>query len=1066
MALLTRFSTVFVLIFSAVVALGQVPNIMSPVNPLLRPFYHGVASGDPHTDRVVLHTRVTPDTGFAGEIDVHWVIATDLNFTDVVNFGKVKTSEDWDYTVKIDACGLQPGTVYFYMFHAFGQNSIVGRTKTAPSGNNTEARFAVASCSHYEAGYFHGYEDMAARNDFDAVIHLGDYIYEYGANSSLQGVSSRVHVPSNEITKLADYRMRYSHHRIDPSLMRAHQLYPFIVTWDDHESANNSWATGADGHNVGSQGPWNDRLTASVRAYDEWMPIMRDDPTDTARIWRTIEYGDLLDLLVIDSRIYGRDEQDLLQTFNSNRSMLGQAQFDWLVEELKDTSSTWKLMANQVMFAPLGIAGLGVNADQWDGYRYERDRLIDSIKSNNVENFVVLTGDIHTSFGNEIPDPQGSSVGTEFIVTSLTTTGSPINIAINLIQTFNPHIKYLDFVGKGYVALDVNQTRTQGDWVYMSTITNPTYTSSVAASYEVAEGNTALIQASGPLPVKNPIPAPGVSVNPALPYASYDDSLTLIGYEGATFKYGFKNTPFSCQSHSAMLLYTNVNGTIGIPGDSCISYDINPGHSGQDTIVYMVCYNGTDACDTARLLIDVFPGVFPDTVYASTPAGTGLIVCRAPDNLNGPISSSSTLIAPASGTAVFSSDTCLDYTPSISAGFDTLVQVYCDNSAPQRCDTVVYILSVLPVVNSDTNFFSSLNIASYQGCIGSDELGGPIAYSAVLTYGGSIGTLSLNSDTCFTYQPDSGAYGLDTFGIVLCDSQQLQICDTFIFIGSIFPEVFTDTIRIDAASGDSVLVCLPGSDLPNTGGGIQVLNSPLNGSWTSSNDSCFWFLPDSNFAGTQTLQVVLCASAPIAICDTFIVQLNLLPLITVDTVEIFLPWDSLYSGCFTFNELSGPAVSWNVVGYSGPASVSIFNQRCLNYRPQNGFSGLDPVVFVNCSQRNPDICDTVVVLFNIGAPVGIESPADFQGRSFIVFGGYPNPFKERFFLQYYVERGQDIEVRIYDQQGRTVYQKSIQHSAPGLQYARLEAGSLASGTYMLELRSGEEAYRRRIQRID
>ncbi|MEZ4979026.1 MAG: alkaline phosphatase D family protein [Chitinophagales bacterium] len=221
---------------------------------------------------------------------------------------------------------LARGTYYYYAFRALGQNSIIGRTKTAPATGGTEARFGVVSCSSYEHGYFNAYESLSKRNDLDAIIHLGDYIYEYasgGFSSSVVTGTWCVYQPTNEIITLSDYRIRHSHYKLDDQLQMLHQIHPFITTWDDHETANDSYKDGAQNHDPATEGPWIDRKVSGTQAYKEYMPIRNPDPANDLKIWRKLRYGNLLDLIVLDSRLWARDLQNLSQTNNSNHLLLG-----------------------------------------------------------------------------------------------------------------------------------------------------------------------------------------------------------------------------------------------------------------------------------------------------------------------------------------------------------------------------------------------------------------------------------------------------------------------------------------------------------------------------------------------------------------------------------------------------------------------------------------------------------------------------------------------------------------------------------------------------------------------
>ena len=258
----------FLVTFSAVSQKER--NILKTIHA---PFYHGVASGDPLHDRVIIWTRVTPDEINNDSIRVNWRIATDTMIFDVVNSGYFYTKQERDYTVKVDVTGLNPSTCYYYDFEVDGKFSVPGRAITADLGDNENVRFAVVSCSNYEYGYFNVYSALAERNDVNAVLHLGDYIYEYATGGYSANIANRSHEPAHEIVTLDDYRLRYSHYHLDTDLQRIHQQYPFICVWDDHESANDSWLDGAENHDPATQGNWIDRKNNAKKAYFEWLPI-------------------------------------------------------------------------------------------------------------------------------------------------------------------------------------------------------------------------------------------------------------------------------------------------------------------------------------------------------------------------------------------------------------------------------------------------------------------------------------------------------------------------------------------------------------------------------------------------------------------------------------------------------------------------------------------------------------------------------------------------------------------------------------------------------------------------
>ncbi len=467
-------------------------------NGTLAPFYHGVASGDPLSDAVIIWTRVTTDSI---SVDVDWRVATDTGMVNIVSSGTVTTDTSKDHTVKVDVTGLQADQFYYYEFTAYNTNSVRGRTRTAPLGNIDSLRFAVVSCSGYPFGYFNAYERITERNDINAVLHLGDYLYESGNSSATP--ADRLVEPTTEIISLEDYRMRHSHYKLDAALMRVHQQYPFICIWDDHETANDSWYGGAQNHTDSTEGNWFSRKARGIQAYYEWMPLRMPDPTDPERIYRKFSYGDLVDLYMLDTRLEGREEQNGTLDTSSNRTILGQQQFDWLVNGLKNSTAQWNLIGQQVVMAPVNTNITGApnypNGDQWDGYRGERKKLFDSISVNNITNTVVMTGDVHCAWANDLPtDTYNSttgagSAGVEFVATSVT---SPLpqnisslgQLAENFIKAANNHVKYINVRNKGYYILDVNKIRTQADYYVVDRIDSPSVVQNHDASWFTLDG--------------------------------------------------------------------------------------------------------------------------------------------------------------------------------------------------------------------------------------------------------------------------------------------------------------------------------------------------------------------------------------------------------------------------------------------------------------------------------------------------------------------------------------------------------------------------------------------------
>jgi alkaline phosphatase D len=439
----------------------------SSISPLacVDHFYHGVASGDPLTDAVIIWTRITPDD-FSAPVVVSYKVALDTGMVNVVSQGSVMTDASKDFTVKVDVTGLESDVYYYYEFSGLGSKSIRGRTKTAPTGAVNDLRFAVVSCANLEAGYFNVYKAINERNDFEAVLMLGDYIYEYEEGGYAQNTNiDRVFDPTYETINLADYRLRYSVYHMDRSLQQLHQNFPWICVWDDHESANDAYKDGAQNHSTG-EGLWSDRKLDAQKAYFEWLPI-RPKAANNYEIFREFQYGDLLDLFMVDTRLNGREEQGV-NVNDPNRTMLGTNQYQWLTDELSASNAQWKVLGNQVIMAPITLFGNPINNDAWDGYPAERDNVLNFVRDNGIENFTVITGDIHTSWAFDL-NLNSSHVGVEFVTPSVTSPGIPLNVG-GLLTFENPHIKFVELTKHGFIMLDLNQQRVQADWFFITTI--------------------------------------------------------------------------------------------------------------------------------------------------------------------------------------------------------------------------------------------------------------------------------------------------------------------------------------------------------------------------------------------------------------------------------------------------------------------------------------------------------------------------------------------------------------------------------------------------------------------
>jgi alkaline phosphatase D len=335
-------------------------------------FGHGVASGDPLVDAVIIWTRVTPDelADADAEAEVGYVVATDAAMTDVVASGTVYTDASRDYTVKVDVTGLSAGTGYYYQFAGKdGETSTIGQTKTLPEGSVDSVKLAVCSCSNFPAGLFNVYREIA-NSDADAVIHLGDYLYEYGSNEyPTEDAEGRQPEPTAEITTLAQYRQRYAQYHVDANLQAAHAAKPFICVWDDHELANDTYIDGAENHDETTEGSFSERRDAAEQAYHEWLPIRTG--SDNAHIYRAFDFGDLVRLHMLDTRILARSKQldyadyvtstgldttaFMTDMSDTSRTLLGDEQTAWFGNSLATSGATWDVLGQQVLMGRMYI---------------------------------------------------------------------------------------------------------------------------------------------------------------------------------------------------------------------------------------------------------------------------------------------------------------------------------------------------------------------------------------------------------------------------------------------------------------------------------------------------------------------------------------------------------------------------------------------------------------------------------------------------------------------------------------------------------------------------------------
>ncbi len=455
-------------------------------------FKHGVASGDPLADRVILWTRVTPPAGTTS-VAVTVKVYREPTLTTLVGSQSFSTDAARDYTVKIDFDGLSAGTSYYYQFESGSTKSAVGRTRTLPAAGVERLRFGVVACSQYSNGFFNAYDALAKRIDIDAILHLGDYIYE----AEYTPISvERAHTPKKEIISLADYRERHAQYKTDPDLMELHRQTPFITIWDDHESTDNSYRDSARNHTEGTppagEGVWSERKGFAQRAYFEWLPIREQAAGNFDLIYRQFVFGDLVDLLMLDTRLQ-RDVAPAdfppacdASLTDVSRQMLGMTQEDWFTRKLRASTARWRVVGSSVMFGQWKVAGAAnaacggqyINADQWDGYQAARDRIFAVLSGAGgmpaVTNNVFLAGDIHSFWALDLTeDPNNPAMydpvsgrgvrGVEFVCNSVTSDFPTPGDSGAAFITANPAIRFIQTAQRGYLLLDITRTAVTGE---------------------------------------------------------------------------------------------------------------------------------------------------------------------------------------------------------------------------------------------------------------------------------------------------------------------------------------------------------------------------------------------------------------------------------------------------------------------------------------------------------------------------------------------------------------------------------------------------------------------------
>ncbi|HAS6794612.1 alkaline phosphatase [Vibrio parahaemolyticus] len=451
-------------------------------------FEHGVASGDPTQTQVIIWTRVTTAASY---VDVSWQVASDIEFLNVVQSGVFTTDTGRDFTVKVDVQNLNANSQYYYRFMVGEMMSEVGQTQTLPEDGVEKASMAVVSCANYPAGYFHVYHEILNQHEqspFDVVLHLGDYIYEYGTGGyASEDAAALGREPSKgkECITLDDYRKRYAQYRQDADLQALHAKLPMIAVWDDHELANDTWKNGAENHQD-DEGSFIDRRAAAAAAWTEWLPV-RENTFSNMLIYRQFSFGNLVNLMMLDTRLVGRDKPLdyfslsaptmeaigglVAQSRSADRELLGTEQLAWLMNEFNTHDAKWNVLGQQVLMSRMelpssvmtamfqlftsteekkteallavntAITGyladpsadpisLPYNLDAWDGYYVEREKVYQLAKASSG-NFVCLAGDTHNAWASELKDVSNNPIGVEFATSSVSSPGLEEYLALD-----------------------------------------------------------------------------------------------------------------------------------------------------------------------------------------------------------------------------------------------------------------------------------------------------------------------------------------------------------------------------------------------------------------------------------------------------------------------------------------------------------------------------------------------------------------------------------------------------------------------------------------------------------
>ncbi len=548
-------------------------------------FNHGVASGDPLTTSVIIWTRVTHLEALQSDIQVAFEVATDKTFANLVHNGIYTSNQASDFTVKVDAQNLQAGTTYYYRFSSNGVTSPIGKTKTLPIDNPEQIKMALFTCANYPNGYFNVYTEAAKIEDLDVTLHLGDYIYEYGmyenddfdakvpAYATSKAIEIGRELPQDnnkELLCLEDYRKRYALYHTDSGTQAIHAAAPMIVIWDDHEVANDTYKEGAQNHDE-SEGSFTQRTHDALQAYFEWLPIRTIK--DKKAIYRRFDFGGLVSLYMLETRLFGRDKQLSYssyfdaqgnfdaQTFQSDigspkRTMLGATQLEWLQQQMATSNATWQLLGQQVLMGKMylpsellmvisqleGATGetktallsqlntllgelvtiktrmlqqdatltqeeiarvttvLPYNLDAWDGYFMERETIFGTAKALGKK-LVVVAGDTHNAWANNLRDYKGEVVGVEFATPSVTSPGleeyaglSDVMMAAQFegaIDLLIDDLKYLNAYDRGFMTLTFDATQVSANWYYVNSCDSTEYSLNTHRAKTITVANTA-----------------------------------------------------------------------------------------------------------------------------------------------------------------------------------------------------------------------------------------------------------------------------------------------------------------------------------------------------------------------------------------------------------------------------------------------------------------------------------------------------------------------------------------------------------------------------------------------